>query len=80
VQLEPVMDAFAHLVAVDENRTGFAHLHPAEVGPATDSMGADAVLNFKVTIPQPGRFVVWAQVRVDGTELYAPFWFDVVRP
>src|SRR5690606_34557437 len=30
VPLEPVMDAYAHLVAFDPERSGFAHLHPVE--------------------------------------------------
>src|SRR5207237_38641 len=31
VPLEPVMGAFAHLVAFDQGRSGFAHLHPLEI-------------------------------------------------
>jgi hypothetical protein len=80
VSLEPVMDAFAHLVAVDERRTGFAHLHPAQVVDVS-SPGAQntySALNFKVTIPKPGRYVIWAQVRIGGLDRYAPFWFDVL--
>jgi hypothetical protein len=30
VDLQPVMDAYAHLVAFDSGRGGFAHLHPME--------------------------------------------------
>ena len=71
VELEPVMDALAHLVAVDAERSGFAHLHPA-------SIVADGALTFQVTIPKPGRYVIWAQVQIGGRDRYAPFWFDVV--
>jgi len=77
VRLEPVMDAYAHLVAVDHERSGFAHLHPAELTPIADATSRTASLNFKVTIPKAGRYVVWAQVRLDGRDVYAPFWFDV---
>jgi hypothetical protein len=76
VVLEPVMDALAHLVAVDEARTGFAHLHPT----ATQSSGlqpGEGPLVFKITIPKPGRYVIWSQIKVQGQERYAPFWFDV---
>lgn len=76
-RLEPVMDAYAHLVAVDENRSGFAHLHPAQLVDAKADAAAYSKLNFKVTIPTSGRYVIWAQTRIDGRDRYAPFWFDV---
>lgn len=78
VPLEPVMEAYAHLVAFDESRSGFAHLHPME---ADVSIAPDAVkpaLSFKITIPTAGRYVIWAQVKLDGRETFVPFWFDVV--
>jgi hypothetical protein len=84
--LEPVMGALAHLVAFDTARSGFAHLHPIAApgtaaatvvasGPATAS---GQRLAFKLTIPQPGRYVIWAQVKITGRERFAPFWFEVV--
>jgi len=77
VPLEPVMEAYAHLVAFDASRSGFAHLHPME----TDlSLRPDATLPrlaFKITIPEAGRYVIWAQVNLAGSELFVPFWFDV---
>lgn len=78
VPLEPVMDAFAHLVAFDEERTGFAHLHPeqADLNRRPDELRPE--LTFKVTIPQPGRFVIWSQVNLAGKEIFAPFWVDVL--
>ena len=79
VPLEPVMDAYAHLVAFDETRSGFAHLHPVEADPAWKPDAAKPVLNFKITIPTAGRYVVWAQVNLGGQEKFVPFWFDVVE-
>jgi hypothetical protein len=77
VRLEPVMGAFAHLVTFDEARSGFAHLHPLE----TDlTQGPDPLrpeLTFIVTIPEPGRYVVWAQVSLAGNEVFVPFWIEV---
>jgi hypothetical protein len=78
VKLEPVMDAYAHLVAVDEQRSGFAHLHPAQLTTSDSEGGAYSGFNFKVTIPRSGRYVIWAQVRIDGRDVYAPFWCEVV--
>lgn len=77
VTLRPVMGAFAHLVAFDEARSGFAHLHPLEsdLTRAPDPLRPE--LNFKVTIPEPGRYVIWAQISLAGNEVFVPFWVDV---
>lgn len=78
VPLQPVMDAFAHLVAFDEARSGFAHLHPMETDLNVPPDPLRPELNFKVTIPQPGRYVIWAQVNLGGREVFVPFWIDVL--
>ncbi|MEO7598068.1 MAG: hypothetical protein ABIV50_03985 [Opitutus sp.] len=78
VPLQPVMDAFAHLVAFDEMRSGFAHLHPLLADPMQPPDRTNPALNFKITIPSPGRYVIWAQVNLGGREMFVPFWFDVV--
>jgi hypothetical protein len=78
ISLQPVMGAFAHLVAFDEARSGFAHLHPKEVDLTQPPDPLHPELTFKVTIPQPGRYVIWAQVNLDGREIFVPFWIDVL--
>lgn len=78
VPLQPVMGAFAHLVAFDETRSGFAHLHPMETDLAKPPDALNPELNFKITIPSPGRYVIWAQVDLAGKEVFAPFWVDVL--
>jgi hypothetical protein len=78
VQLQPVMGAFAHLVAFDEARNGFAHLHPAQADLAQPLDPLRPELTFKVTIPQPGRYVIWGQVRIQDQEIFTPFWVDVL--
>jgi hypothetical protein len=77
VTLEPVMGAFAHLVAFDATRSGFAHLHPMETDLTRQPDAIRPTLNFKVTIPRPGRYVIWAQVNLVGRETFVPFWFEV---
>jgi len=83
VPLELVMDAYAHLVAFDSGRTGFAHLHPREQEKAqSQALVPDKIrpeLNFDLMIPQPGRYVIWAQVQLAGEAVFVPFWFEV-RP
>ena len=78
VALEPVMDAYAHLVAFDRDRGGFAHLHPRADDPLQPP--ADPIaprLDFTLTIPDPGLYVIWAQIAVAGREHFIPFWFEV---
>jgi hypothetical protein len=73
-ELEDIMGAPAHLVAFDERCSGFAHLHPAaptaEVPQETD---AGRRLAFAIHLPDPGHYRLWAQVRVDGRDVFAPF-------
>lgn len=78
IPLQPVMGAFAHLVAFNEERSGFAHLHPQETDLAKPPDAQRPELTFKITIPQPGRYVIWAQVNLGGTEAFIPFWTDVL--
>ena len=79
VPMELVMDAYAHLVAFDEARSGFAHLHPMETDLTQKPDATRPVLNFKITIPRAGKYVIWAQVKLGGREVFAPFAFDVAR-
>lgn len=79
VPLGLVMGAFAHLVAFDEARSGFAHLHPMETDVTVPPDATRPELNFKITIPRAGRYVIWAQVNLGGRETFVPFWFDVVE-
>ncbi len=79
VPLEPVMGAFAHLVAFDEASSGFAHLHPGDQDLTKRPDAHRPALDFKITIPRAGRYVIWSQVNLDGREVFTPFWFEVVE-
>lgn len=78
VALRPVMDAYAHLVAFDEARSGFAHLHPNEIDLSQPLDSREPRLTFKITIPKPGRYVVWAQVKLGDEESFVPFPVEVL--
>lgn len=71
VRLEEIMGAYAHLVAFDENRRGFAHMHPLDDGVGLDT--EEARFGFAFNTDRPGRYRVWAQVKVNGEEIFAPF-------
>jgi hypothetical protein len=74
VEMQLVMDAYAHLVAFDLERMGFAHLHPVD---AVLDPHAPA-LAFRLTVPRPGDYVVWSQVNVAGRDRFHPFRVTVV--
>jgi hypothetical protein len=78
VPLDPVMGAFAHLVTFDESRSGFAHLHPVENDLSKPPDSLQPELSFRLTIPTPGRYVIWAQVKIAGKEVFVPYWVDVL--
>jgi hypothetical protein len=75
--LGEVMDAFAHLVAFDAERSGFAHLHPVVAGPARPGPAPRTELDFKLTIPRAGRYTIWAQLSLNGREEFVPFQLEV---
>jgi len=77
VALQPVMDAFAHLVAFDDARSGFAHLHPNEADLSRPPDARVPRLTFKITFPRGGRYVIWAQVNIAGAEMFVPFHVQV---
>jgi hypothetical protein len=35
-------------------------------------------LSFRLTIPVSGRYVIWAQVKINKHEVFVPYWVDVL--
>ena len=71
-RFSPVMDSYAHVVAFDENQSGFAHLHPQNPFiEGQDPHNPD--LEFAFLFNEPGYYRVWAQVIVNGRQVFAPF-------
>lgn len=79
VRFEPVMGSYAHLVAFDATRSGFAHLHPVENDLARVPDANNSALNFKLTIPRAGRYVIWSQLNLGGREIFVPFEIEVAE-
>ena len=79
VALEKVMDAYAHLVAFDAGRSGFAHLHPVEAPAGALPDPARINLRFKLTVPRAGLFTIWGQLNVAGREEFVPFRLEVAE-
>lgn len=71
-RFEPVMGSFAHLVAFDADGRGFAHLHP--LNPFLDEQDPmDPDLRFSMRLDQPGHYRIWAQIKIEGEEIFLPF-------
>ena len=72
-QLEPVMAAFAHLVGFNEDKETVLHLHPAGALITDASERGGPQLDFKIYASKPGFVRLFAQVQVNGRQLFVPF-------
>jgi len=77
-QLEPLMGAYAHLVAFDKSRANIAHVHPMGKEPKSDSDRGGPELQFHLNFTQPGFQKLFAQFQVGGKDVYAPFGLNVL--
>lgn len=77
LQFSPVMDSYAHLVAFEPTRKGFAHFHPLNPDiRQQDPSKPD--LEFKFLVEEPGYYRVWAQIDLNGVERFIPFDLTVL--
>ncbi len=77
-RLEPVMNAFAHLVGFYDDGRTMVHLHPA--GPDVEDVSAHGgpALGFQIYPAKPGFLRLYCQISVGGTSVYAPFGVNVL--
>ena len=78
-QLEPVMAAFAHLVGFNQDGETVLHMHP--IGPPIldEKKRGGPILTFKLYTTKPGFTRLFAQVQVNGQQIFAPFGFEVQK-
>ena len=76
-QLEPVMNAFAHLVGFYDDGRTVVHLHPAGVDVEDLLMRGGPALEFRFFPPKAGFLRLYCQVSVGGEMVYAPFGVNV---
>lgn len=75
--LEPIMGAYAHLVAFSEDRTSIAHIHPMSGEPSSDSDRGGPRLQFQLQFTEAGYHKMFAQFHIGGKDIFAPFGLDV---
>jgi hypothetical protein len=78
-QLEPVMKAFAHLVGFHEDGETVLHMHPTGAPIVNESARGGPVLEFKIFATKPGFTRLFAQVQIDGRQVFAPFDVQVSK-
>ena len=74
--LEPIMGAFAHIVAMNEDFETIAHVHPMGAEPTKESERGGPELNFHFKPNKPGFWKIWAQVKIQGKDVFIPFGVD----
>jgi hypothetical protein len=78
-QLEPVMGAFAHLVAFHADGKTILHIHPKGTRRLTSNDRGGPELEFQFYSPKPGFFRMFAQIQIGGEQKFAPFGL-IVQP
>jgi hypothetical protein len=76
-ELEPLMEAYAHLVGFGENLKTILHIHP-QMPPVTDANGRGGPeLEFQVLPTESGYVRFFAQVKIGGATRMIPFGLNV---
>ncbi len=77
--LEPVMGAFAHVVGFTEDYRSVLHIHPMGKEPSGDNARGGPTLTFHFEPTTPGFVKVFAQMRIDGQDVFVPFGLTVAQ-
>ena len=78
-KLEPVMGAYAHIVGFGEDYTSLTHLHPMGAEPTKETDRGGPNLEFHFEPSKAGVVKLFAQVRIEGKDIFAPFTV-IVKP
>ncbi len=76
-QLEPVMQAFAHIVGFDEDGKTVLHIHPLGEEPTKPEIRSGPALAFRLYAPSPGFIRLYGQVQIDGVSQFPAFGITV---
>ena len=76
-RLEPVMNAFAHLVGFYDDERTVIHLHPAGLDVEDPAMHGGPLLEFRFYPPKAGFIRLFCQVSVEGRMVFAPLGVSI---
>ncbi|MDP1602839.1 MAG: hypothetical protein Q8M03_06190 [Legionella sp.] len=71
--LEPIMGAFAHIVGFSDDLKTVIHVHPMGKEPTASSDRGGPSLEFHLQADKAGFIKLFAQVKINGKELFVPF-------
>jgi hypothetical protein len=71
--LEPIMGAYAHIVGFSEDLHSVVHIHPMGTEPTNESDHGGPELTFHIEPNSTGFIKLFAQVKLSGKEIFAPF-------
>ncbi|MEO8045593.1 MAG: heavy metal-binding domain-containing protein, partial [Spartobacteria bacterium] len=77
-RLEPVMAAFAHLVGFNEDKETVLHMHPIGAPISNEKERGGPELEFKIYAAKPGFVRLFAQVQVEGRQVFVPFNIEIL--
>ena len=75
--LEPIMAAYAHIVGFSEDLKSVIHVHPMGTEPAKDTDRGGPELDFHLEPSSRGFVKLFAQVKLNGKELFVPFGLNI---
>ena len=75
--LEPIMGAYAHIVAFSEDYKTIAHVHPMGDEPKSSRDRGVGELQFHIQPANAGLLRVFVQVQIEGQSKFAPFTLAV---
>ncbi len=71
--LEPIMGAYAHIVGFSDDFNTVVHVHPMGIEPSQAADRGGPELNFHIEPQKAGAIKLFAQVKINGKELFVPF-------
>lgn len=75
--LEPIMGAYAHIVAINEDFETIAHVHPMGEEPSKESDRGGPTLSFHFEPKKAGYYKIWLQAQIGRKDVYVPFGVEV---
>lgn len=75
--LEPIMGAFGHIVAINEDRKTLAHVHPLGDEPKKQEQRGTSPITFHLEPNAAGITKIFLQVRRGGTDYTFPFSINI---
>lgn len=74
--LEPILGAFAHIVAINQDFSSLAHVHPMGKEPTQSSDRGGPELKFGFDPNKAGYWKIWVQMRINEKDINVPFGVD----